>query len=175
MDGHNRFVMLLVAVGLILGARHVLHKMYDKSIYRGPWYRVRVPEGWERQEKEDEVVFISPNRKVGSGLPEAVFRIYTKQTEGGIFLEDLFGMAVKGVRRYGGEVLQQGEIKIDGVKSRWLLARYKDDDLASLVFYIVDDFNRITKIEYSAALHSFKPYRKQFEDFKSSFKWKRFF
>ena len=113
---------ILFLAGIIFAARLVAGHIYDPSIHRGPWYSVRVPEGWEKQVDGDEVFFRSPSKDY-LGNPEAIFSIYGFQSRGALFLDLFFEEVMQNLATQNGKVLQQGEIKIDNQISKWVLFR----------------------------------------------------
>lgn len=171
MDDLKTKILILALV--IFGARFVAGRVYDPQIYRGPWYSVRFPEGWEKQVEGDEVFFRSPEKDY-LGNPNAIFSIYGFQSRGALFLEDFFPEALAGLAKQNGKILNQGEIKIDDHISKWVLFRNEKPKWIIWTFYIVDDYNRLTKIQFLTKPDDFAKYRPIFEAFKDTIKIRGF-
>lgn len=168
------FKIFLLVMLVIFVVRVILPRMLDKSVHRGRWYSVKVPEGWEKKKGENEVIFICPDKDFYTEVPFAKFSIYGKQSRGALFLDDFFVDVLKSYARRDGVIFDKGEIKIDGQISKWVLFRSADPYLASLTFYSIDDWGRFTKIQYVAHPDKFQKYRPKFEEFKNSIKFKKF-
>ena len=211
MDTRTQKIIIVIVLALV-GGRPFILSLMDKSVYRGEWYTVTVPEGWEKKEIEEqppdpaaaapkpknqteerqqaiekkssfhfgrrrieEVLFISPEVDIFTETPYAMFSIYTQASKGALFLDDYFIQVQEAFAREKGRMMDKGEILIDGQVSKWLLFRYEDPPFAVMSFYVVDDFNRLTRLQLIAQRSKFNDYRKQFEAFKSTFKFKRAF
>ena len=165
------FLLILFVVGKIISAR-----LQGAPIYKGPWYTVAVPEGWDKKKEEDEIIFLCPVEDVYADVPEAMFSIYAKKVPGTpLWLDDLFIEVIESLQGADGKILDKGEIKIDGEIGNWVLFRSDDPPLVILSFYLVDDNNRFTKIQYITQPDDFKKYRPEFEKFRASFKFKKLF
>ncbi|MFP4472659.1 MAG: hypothetical protein ACLFPX_02140 [Candidatus Omnitrophota bacterium] len=164
---------ILVLVLIIFAARAAVHNLHDPFRYKGPWYTVNRPVGWKVEEVENEVLFKSP--KTRGAVPEAIFSIYGIKPEQAIFMEDFFAEVLEQLRYQKGELLDKGQIEIDGQVSHWTLFKNRTPPLAILTFYTVDDFNRLTKIQYIAPYQTFDDYREKFDAFKDSFQFKGIF
>ncbi len=163
------FVIAMVILKFIIG-----HFM-DQSVHRTKWYKVDVPPGWTKKVDGEETVFIAPDENIMTGLPDAVFSIYGEKSEGSLFLPDILGEVMQEYMRMDGQILNRGEIKIDGLVSKWILYRNNDPDLMVMTFFIVDDFNRLIRIQFTTASSDFSKYRPVFEKFKDSIEFKRLF
>ncbi|MDP2652861.1 MAG: hypothetical protein Q8Q08_02395 [Candidatus Omnitrophota bacterium] len=165
--------MVIFFVILIVGVNILKEKMFDESVHRGGWYTVVKPVGWNERKEENEIIFESPETSVMTGMPEAIFSIYSVKATGALFLEDLFGEVMASLRQLKGKVLDKGQLKIDNQDARWVLFFHRDPDLFILTFYIADDFNRLTKIQFISTPEKFPSYRSQFEAFKNSIRFKK--
>jgi hypothetical protein len=169
-------VTLFVLIAFLFFVHYVTNKLFDKSVHRGPWFTIKVPEGWEKQIQEDgEVMFLSPDVDYLNQRPEAIFSVFAKQSEGSLFIEDFFIQVQESLMKEKGRILKQGDIPIDGIRAKWVLFQYDEPDLVTMTFYIVDDWNRLTQIQYVAKSSLFDRYRPQFEQFKDSLKIKKLF
>lgn len=173
MKQYRRLIFILVIV--LVGLRPLIARLTDRSVFRGPWYTVAVPQGWERKIEEDTVSFIAPDENIMTGMPEAVFSIYTKKSSGALFLETLMEEVMTALSQMNGRLLDQGEIMIDGQVSKWVLFLNEEPQIMMLSFYIVDDFNRLTRIQFVTTPRDFKKHRQEFERFKESLRFKKLF
>lgn len=164
---------LLFLIVILFVAKLVAGRIYDPTVHRGPWYSVKIPVGWQKQVEGDEVFFRSPE-KDALGNPGAVFSIYGHQSKGALFIEDFFEEVIAALSQQRGQILQRGEIKIDNEISRWVLFRMDDPEWIIWTFYVVDDFNRLTKIQFLSKPKDFAAYRPVFEEFKDSIRIRRF-
>ncbi len=169
-DFKSKVILLAVFIFVL---RLIAGHIYDPTMYRGPWYRVKIPEGWKKEVKDDEVFFTSPGKDF-LGNPHAIFSIYGFQSKGALFMEDFFPEVMDGLLRQDGEVLQHGEIKVDEQISRWVLFRNHDPEWIIWTFYVIDDYNRLTKIQMMTKPDDFTQYRPIFEQFKDSIKFRGF-
>ena len=165
---------ILVLALMIFTARAVATYVYDPTLYRAEWYSVRTPPGWERKLEDDEVFFRSPAKDY-LGNPEAIFSIYGYKSKGALFMDMFFPDVLENLAKQNGKLLQQGEIKIDDIISNWTLFRYNEPKWIIWTFYVIDDFNRLTKIQMMAKPEHFDKYRSTFESFKDTIKFKKIF
>jgi len=173
MDESLRSKIIILAV-IIFVVRLITSHIYDPSIHRGAWYKVKVPEGWKKEAREDEVFFYSPQKDY-LGNSEAIFSIYGFKSRGALFMDLFFPDVLGNLAQQNGKILNQGEIKIDTQISKWVLFRSYDPDWIIWSFFIIDEFNRLTKIQFLTRPEHFKKYRTVFEAFKDSIKFKQFF
>jgi len=174
-QGKIRLVPIILTIILIYLLRTYLEGLYNPTTHKGPWYAVTIPKGWEKKIVEDEVVFISPEKDILTDLPEAIFSIYTQKHDGALFIEDLFYEVLNAIKESGNIILKKGAIKIDTQISRWVLYQDNELELIILSFFIVDDFNRFTKIQFVTKIDKFNVYRSTFEEFKDSLKYRKMF
>lgn len=165
MDDLKTKIIFLAMI--IFSARIIAARVYDPSIYRGPWYSARIPAGWEKKVEGDEVFFRSPDKDY-LGNPNAIFSIYGFQSRGALFLEDFFPEILQNLAQQPGKILDHGEIMIDRQISRWTLFRTEKPKWIIWTFYVVDDYNRLTKIQLMTKPEDFQKYRPVFEIFKNS-------
>ena len=166
-----RPVHIILALSLAFGGRAIIQTFFDKSVHRGPWYNVNVPVGWEKTVDGEQVTFTSPEKDVFTEAPLAIFTIYAKKSTGALFIEDLMIEIIESLPKLGAELIDKGEIKIDNQISKWVLYRHKESEMVVLSFFMVDDFNRLTKLEMVTTTKKFTQYKPEFEKFKASFKF----
>ncbi len=166
-----QIVHIALLIAFVLGGRSVFQYLFDKTVYRGPWYQVTVPVGWSKTVKDDEVIFSSPEKDLFTEIPDATFSVYAKKSTGALFIEDVITEVLEALPKVNAELIDKGEFKIAGVISKWVLFYQKETNLTVLTFYFVDDFNRLTKIELVTTTRRFTQYQPEFEKFKSSFKF----
>lgn len=171
----NKPMVIIVSIITIFLIKLTINSIFDKSIHKGPFYKVKVPVGWQKEVQEDEVSFYSPDTVFMTGQPEAIFSIYAIQSKGALFIENVMTDVVGQLNHTPGKILDQGEIKIDRYVSKWILFRSDSPKLVMMMFFVVDDFNRLTRIQYTTVPEKFKDYRPAFEAFKDSIKFKGLF
>ena len=163
---------IFVLAVIIFAARLFAGHLYDPTQYRGPWYSVKIPQGWAKHVEEDEVVFQSPIKDY-LGSPEAIFSIYGYQSRGALFMDLFFPDVLASLEQQDGKILQQGQIKIDDIVSSWVLFKNNEPEWIIWTFYIIDDHNRLTKVQMMVKPENFKRYRPVFEEFKNTIKFKK--
>lgn len=167
--------LIFFLVIILVGLRPFIARMTDKSVYRGPWYTVAVPKGWTTKTETDTVYFTTPDQNVLTGMPEATFSIYSYRSKGALFIENLFPDVLGTLIESQASILKKGEIKVDNQISKWVLYETQYPPLMTLSFFIVDDFNRLTRIQFMTHPNDFTKYRPAFEAFKDSLKFKKIF
>ena len=171
-EGLRTKILGLIVIVFIV--RLITSHLYDPTIHRGLWYKVKVPQGWKKEVKEDEVFFYSPDKDY-LGNSEAIFSIYGFKSRGALFMDLFFPDVLENLAQQKGEILSQGEIKIDEQISKWVLFRSDDPDWIIWTFFIIDEYNRLTKIQFLSRPDHFKKYRPIFEAFKDTINFREFF
>jgi len=167
---------LLVIVVILFTVRVLIKHFYNPSIYKGEYYKIKIPAGWEMKEKGEEVMFLSPEKDEYSGAPQAIFSIYGYKSKGALFEEDFFPEVLDELSRTPGKLIDSGSITVsEGVIAKYTLFETRDPKYVLLTIYIIDDFNRLTKLQYLAKPEFHKTYLQAFYDFKSGLKIKGFF
>lgn len=169
MDDLKSKIFLLVVVLFVV--RLIAGHIYDPTVHRGRWYNVKIPEGWSKEVEDDEVFLKSPEKDY-IGNPEAIFSVYGYRSRGALFMDVFFPDVLASLSRQDGKILKTGEVKIDGLVAKWVLFRNKSPEWIIWTFYIIDDFNRLTKIQMMTKPENFDRYRPVFEKFKENFKFK---
>jgi len=169
-DLKTKFIFLII---IIFAVRLMMNHIYDPTLHRGPWYKVRIPDGWTKEVEEDEVFFKSPAKDY-LGNPEAIFSIYGYQSRGALFMDLFFPDVISSLAKQNGKLLQHGQVKIDGVVSNWTLFRHHEPELIIWTFYSIDDHNRLTKTQMICKPDHFAAYRPVFDTFKDNIKFKSF-
>ena len=173
--GQSNFTRNAIIFALIVFVGRVaIHKLFDKSVHKGDGYTISVPEGWEKNEIDaDTVMFIAPERDYIKETPVAMISVYSKMSKGALWIEDLWPKVLSSLKQERIEILKKGEIKIDDIVSKWVLFKKEEEDLLVLTFYLVDEFNRMYRLQYATKMDKFKDYRQTFEDMKDTFKIKK--
>jgi hypothetical protein len=161
-------IFLIYAVLFIMGVKTFMPMLFDKSYVKGESFRVRIPKGWTVQKQKNEIIFTSPEADMVTEMPDAIFSIYAEKQKNAIFMDDFFPEVLASLARENGKVLSTGEELIDKQPAKWILFRYNKPNVAVMTLYIVDDYNRLTRIQYVGAGKHFKEYGKAFDDFKKS-------
>lgn len=171
----NKPMVIIIAIVTLFLVKMTVHSLFDKTVHKGPFYSVKVPEGWKKEILGDEVTFSSPGEDLMTGQPDALFSIYAIQSKGALFIENVMSDVFAQLHKIPGEILDQGEVLISGNISKWVLFRSDSPKLVIMMFIVVDDFNRLTRIQFTCPPTKFKEYRPAFEAFKDSVKIKGLF
>ena len=166
---------VIIAVIAIFILRLMVHRIFDPTIHKTDFYKVKIPEGWKKEVEENEVRFLSPAKSPSTGQPEAIFSIFGYKSTEALFLEDLVGEVIQSYQQANGRVLDQGQVLFSGTVSTWILYENIDPSLFIMSFFMVDDFNRLIRIQYITSPEKFKDHRPQFEAWKDSIEFKRLF
>lgn len=173
MQEYRKLIFILVIVFVAL--RPIINYLTDKSIYRGSWYSVKVPKGWNSKFEKNTIYFSTPDDNVLTGMPNAIFSIYAFKSTGALFLDTLFEEVMQSLMKTDGQILKKGEIMIDGQVAKWVLFQNETPPTTILTFFMVDDFNRLTKIQFITHPRDFAKYRPEFEKWRETFKFKKTF
>ena len=168
-DGTNPpFIMVVYIILLIMGVKTFMPKLFDKSYVKGESFSARAPEGWTTQKHKHEIIFTSAEADLMTEMPYAIFSIYAEKQKNAIFMDDFFPEMLASLKRENGKVLGTGDELIDKQKAKWVLFRYNQPDIAVMTLFIVDDYNRLTRIQFVGVGKKFKEYGKLFNEFKKS-------
>jgi len=159
----------------VLVLKFAIVRFMDQSVHRTKWYQVDVPTGWTKKVDEEETVFISPDENILTGMPDAIFSVYGEKSTGSLFVGDIIVEVIQQYLKMDGRIINRGEIKIDGLVAKWILFRNAEPDLMVMTFFIVDDFNRLIRIQFTTGANDFQKFRPLFEKFKESIKFKKLF
>lgn len=165
-------ILIVYVILLVVGVKTFMPMLFDKSYVKGDSFTVRLPKGWTIQKQKNEIIFTSPEADLATEMPNAIFSIYAEKQKNAIFMDDFFPELLGSLRRENGKVIGTGEELIDKQIAKWVLFRYYKPDVAVMTLYIVDDYNRLTRIQYVGAGKHFKEYGKLFNEFKRSIKLK---
>lgn len=174
-------LLIFFIVGVFIVKSLTGSGIFESKNHKGKGYFVRIPEGWSKVKKEKGVVypqgvdfvqFLPKGINLEIERPDASISIYSKKLTTPIWIEDEFPDIVNSLRETGFDVRDQGEIKVDGKISRWVVYFDRPNYLLNLEFYIVSDNNMFFKIQYSADADKFQQSRHSFEELKNSFKFK---
>ncbi len=175
MEDKKLINIVIILFLVAFGVRYIIKNLHDPTVYKGSWYTVKIPEGWQKRQEKDEVLFISPEVDVLTDTPYAIFSIYTKAAQGALFIEDYMQQVFEMLSQANGQIVDKGEIKVDEEIAQWVLFHQHEPALVYLTFYVVDDYNRLTRIQFVSTPNKFQKYREEFEKFKGSLKFKRLF
>ncbi len=168
---------LMIVVVALFAVRVLIAHFCNPTVYSGPYYKIKIPTGWEMKEKgDDEVMFLSPEKDEYTGAPQAIFSIYGYKSKGALFEEDFFPEVLEELANTPGKLIDSGDIGIaDDVIAKYTLFETKDPKYVLLTIYIIDDFNRLTKLQYLSKPEYHSVYLQNFYDFKAGLKIKGFF
>jgi len=166
---------VIIAVLCVFGLRVLVHKIFDPTIYKTRVYTVSVPKDWKKEVDESEVRFYSPAQDPDTRQPEAVFSIFSYQSTDALFIEDVMGEVLKSFEKANGHVKDHGDIILDGVIAKWVLFESTKPSLWILSFFLVDDFNRLIRVQFMTSPEKFKYYRPDFESWKDTIVFKKLF
>ncbi len=172
MENRNPPVFIIILVLFVVGVRTFAPRFFDRSIVRGESFSAKIPEGWHVKKEQNEVTLTSAEKDLVTDMPVAIFSIYAQKQKGALFMEDFFPEVLDALQKENGEILSTGEQLIDGQSARWVLFRYNKPDIATVTLYIIDDYNRLTRIQYVGMIAKFEQYGEVFDEFKKSIKLK---
>ncbi|HQP10942.1 MAG TPA: hypothetical protein PKV41_06120 [Candidatus Omnitrophota bacterium] len=172
-------ILFIVVIAVIKQAS--MGGFFEAEDHKGRGYYVRIPEGWKKIKPPKDVVYPDDIEVVtfipkATGLdpqePEAYISIFTKKLASALWIEDEIPEIRRSISQAGNKILDQGQIKIDGVISEWTV--YHDLKAPALVleFYMVTDSNIFYKLQYVAPPEKFNGLRRSFESLKESFKFR---
>lgn len=155
--------------------------IFVSKVHKGKGYLVRIPEGWKKVKKQDDVVypegvdvvmFVPNSIDIKNELPDVYISVFAKKMTTPIWMEDEFPEILKSIKDAGYKIMDKGEIDLDEKMSEWVV--YHDPKTPALVleFYVVNDNNMFYKIQYSAHPDKFNVDRPAFEQLKDSFKFR---
>lgn len=172
MENRNPPVLIIYIVLIIVGVRTFAPRLFDRTIVRGESFSAKIPQGWSVKKDQHEITFTSAETDLVTDMPVAIFSIYAEKQKGALFMEDFFPEVIAALQKENGDILKTGDQLIDGQTAKWVLFRYNKPDIAVLTLYIVDDYNRLTRIQFVGTLKKFEKYGKVFDEFKKSIKLK---
>ena len=171
------FIVLMIKV-VIFG------DLFHSNVYKGKGYSMVPPPGWvemkdvkgvrammESAEKPEIVTFVTPERIAGTDIPEASLSILTVKLANPTWMEDEFPLIVEALSKAGYRIRTKGQIQIDTLISWWVLYDDPRTALLQLEFYMVNDINRLYKIQFTTGAENFKKHRPVFEAAKDSIKF----
>ncbi|MBP9853383.1 MAG: hypothetical protein KBD53_00780 [Candidatus Omnitrophica bacterium] len=192
MDDEAAKIMKIIIIILAVSYGLKLWFSRGSDIYKGPGYTIKFPAGWSDyddinpQKKKDKkfatedkaapktVTYVTQEVDEDSGAFVASMSITSMKLKSAAWIEDEWGQIVESIRGYGNKIIDKGEIKIDGIVSRWIFYEGRPGENAvSFEFYIITEGNMFYKISYMALKNSFDKYRKIFEASKDTIRIKQ--
>ncbi len=162
----------------------VFGDLFHSNVYKGNGYSIVPPAGWVKikqprtvgsgmgsAEKPDIATFVTPEKTATEEAPEASLSILTVKLGQPVWMEDEFPTILSSLAMTGGRIINKGQIKIDTLISWWVLYEDPQTSLLQLEFYMVNDLNRLFKIQYAARADAFPKHRPAFEAAKDSIKF----
>ncbi len=174
MESRNPPTLIIVVILIIVGAKTFAPRLFDRSIVRSESFSAKVPDGWNVKKEKFQVTLTSPETDLVSGMPVAIFSIYSEKQKGALFMEDFFPEVLESLKQENGAIMGTGAELIDGQTAKWVLFRYNYPEIAVVTLFIADDFNRLTRIQYVGTRKKFQEYGKVFSAFKKSILLKGF-
>ncbi|MBI5415536.1 MAG: hypothetical protein HZA29_01845 [Candidatus Omnitrophica bacterium] len=157
--------------------------LFKSSVHKGHGYSFVPPAGWEQlkdprgvspvfeaADKPEVVMFAVPGKVPNADIPVASMAVLTVKLANPTWLEDDFPTLIDALVKAGYRLIDRGQIKIDNNVFWWVFYQDPESSLVSFEFYMVNDINRLYKIQYTAAPDAFKQYRPAFEASKDTFK-----
>lgn len=179
MNALMMFVLGVLAVKFIF-----FGGFFKSTVHKGNGYSMIPPPGWEEikekrgvrpvlasADKPEVVTFITPERDLITGVPEASLSILTVKLSQPTWMEDEFPSLLEALAKAGNQIKDHGQIKIDTMISWWVFYEEPKTSLLSLEFYMVNDINRLYKIQFSTDPDGFGKYRQAFEAAKDSIRF----
>lgn len=172
-------VIFVVAVFLIKNATS--SGIFEARDHKGKGFYVKIPSGWKKVKKQKNVVypegvqvvmFVPKGIDVNVEQPDLYISIFTKKLTTPIWIEDEFPDILRSIAKSGYKIMDKGEIKLDGVITKWVVYHDKKTPALVLEFYLVTDDSMFYKMQYSASPDKFNKERHSFEELKGSFKFR---
>jgi hypothetical protein len=173
--------LILFVIGVIAVKSAIHADFFAPKNYKGKGYAVKIPEGWKIMKEPKGVVypqgvgvvkFVPKGAAKQTERPDVYISIYTRKLKTPIWIEDEFPDILQSVKKAGFQVMDKGEIKLDGKIAKWLVYHDKRTPALVLEFYLDTDSNLFYKIQYFAHPDKFNKYRLAFEELKDSFKYR---
>ena len=174
------FIFLLIFIKYASGL-----SIFKSGKYQGEDFVVVVPVGWEQRkelggkfkeqgsyEKTELVTFIHEGIDLEVQDPPAKISITSRKLPHAVWIDDEWGDIIRSIRMAGMRVMDQGEIKIGGVISKWVVFHNKKMKTLHLEFYMITEKNMFYKLEYVTEDDKFGKYRPDFEFLKNSWEFK---
>ena len=166
---------VIIAVVVIFIMRLMVYHIFDPTIHKTDFYKTKIPKGWKKEIQENEVLFHSPAKNPKTGQSEAVFSIFGYKSRDALFLEDMIEEVMQSYQQANGRIRDKGQVLFGGTVSTWILYENIEPPLFIMSFFMVDDFNRLIRIQYVTSPEKFKEYRPQFEAWKDGIEFKKLF
>lgn len=179
MNALMMFVLGVLAVKFIL-----FGGFFKSTVHKGNGYSMIPPLGWEEikekrgvravlesADKPEVVTFITTERDLITGVPEASLSILTVKLSQPTWMEDEFPSLLEALAKAGNQIKDHGQIKIDTMISWWVFYEEPGTSLLNLEFYMVDDVNKLYKIQFTADSYGFGKHRPAFETAKDSIRF----
>lgn len=187
MDGDSaKIIKAMVTFLVVVLCLKVLASsaLFKSSVHKGYGYSFVPPAGWERvkdprgvspvfeaADKPEVVMFAVPEKVPNTDTPVASMAVLTVKLAKPTWLEDDFPTLIDALVRAGYRLIDKGQLKIDNNIFRWVFYEDTGSSLVKFEFYMVNDINRLYKIQYTAAPNAFKQYRPAFEASKNTIKF----
>jgi len=178
---HIKKFLIFFILGVIILKGASSAGIFIAKSYKGSSFVVPIPAGWEIVKKQKGVIYpqgvaVAMFVPKGTDLTKkgsiTYISILTKKLSSSLWIEDEFPDILLSINQDGHQIMDKGEIKIDGEISKWVV--YHDLKTPALVleFYMVTDNNTFFKIQYSAHPDQFNTARRSFEEMKENFKFR---
>ena len=155
--------------------------LFTPKSYKGKGYFVKIPVGWKILKKKkgaiipkdvQVVTFVPEETDPKEDDPGTFITIFTKKLSTPVWIEDEFPDILNSIAKAGFKILDKGEIKMDGVFSKWVVYHDEKTPALALEFYMVTDNSVFYKIQYMAPPDTFNALRGSFEELKASFRFR---
>lgn len=175
-----KFVVIVVVIRFV-----VFGGLFDSGVYKGEGYSFMPPAGWKKikekknmrammdsKEKPDVVTFVTPETVVEEGieLPAAAISVLVVKLSAPTWMEDEFPSLVKELARAGYKIIDKGQIEISAQVFHWVFYQDPQTYWVNLEFYMVNDVNKLFKVQFTSSPEAFKTYRPDFEKSRDTIK-----
>lgn len=186
MDGDStKIIKAMVTFLVVVLCLKVLasSSLFKSNFYKGHGYTFVPPAGWEKvkdprgvspvfeaADKPEVVMFAVHDKIPNTDTPVASMAVLTVKLANPTWLEDDFPTLIDALVKAGYRLIDKGQLKIDDNVFWWVFYQDQESSLVSFEFYMVNDINRLYKIQYTATPDAFKQYRPAFEASKGTLK-----
>jgi hypothetical protein len=185
MDGDEILKKIVIGIVLLFALKSFLSSgMFESPLYKAQGFSVMCPEGFKQAKtpapmgifantsyEADSVTFIDPQEKYDLTVEPTSVSIFGSKLTAPMWIEDMFPDIITAIQQGGLQILDRGELMVDGQISKWVLTRQSDPPRMFLEFFMTDEKNGFFKIRYSADPNKFNRYRPAFESIRESFKF----
>lgn len=157
---------------------------FKSATYSGDGFSLLPPPGWqelkdspgvqsvlEAAEKPSVVTFAAPEKVPGTDTPVAAMSVLAVKLANPTWIDDEFPNIIAAFKQAGFRVLDHGQIQIDTLVSHWIFYQNPRTKWVTMEFYMVNDLNKLFKVQFTSDPDVFNKYRPAFEAAKNTIKF----